>query len=100
MLRAISPGTSLLAITLGGLLIVPPFVSAYRSFDRIKSAQIVAGITDRVSSGLGFFLFVVEALTFFFFSAMYAQSHLNRVWRAASTYAARRLAEKPPVFTG
>ncbi|MDP8911889.1 MAG: DUF4234 domain-containing protein [Actinomycetota bacterium] len=101
-LREISPGTSVLAITLGGFLIVPPFVSAWRSFGRIETAQRVSGIPelDRVGVGLGFALYFIELVAPLFFSAAYAQSHLNRVWRAEQAAAERRLAANPPAFTG
>lgn len=33
------PGVATLAIPLGGFIIVPPFVSSYRTADRIRTAQ-------------------------------------------------------------
>ena len=41
-----SPLTSLVAVTVGWLIIVPPFVSFYRTFQRVEAAQEVSG-TDR-----------------------------------------------------
>ena len=78
----VNPWLSLLAVSLGGLLIVPPFVSWWRTFGRIREAQEAAGVENPVSQGLGFVLFIVA--TFFFpVELMYAQEHLNRLWRTA-----------------
>src|SRR5919201_1491727 len=76
----ISPGLALLAVTLGGFLIVPPFVSEWRTFRRIGVAQELAGLHDRISHVLGFVLYLI-ALFFFPIETVYAQHHLNRLWR-------------------
>ena len=75
-----SPGMSLLAITLGGFLIVPPFVSEWRYFRRIGEAQQRAGLDHRISHVTGFVLYLI-ALFLLPFEAVYAQHHLNRLWR-------------------
>jgi len=75
-----SPGMSLLAITLGGFLIVPPFVSEWCYFMRIAEAQARAGLDHRISHVTGFLLYLV-ALVLLPFEAVYAQHHLNRLWR-------------------
>jgi hypothetical protein len=75
-----SPLTSLVAITLGWLIVVPPFVSFYRTFERISIAQELNGTGERVSSWLGLCLFVVGVCTLPV-EVIYAQSELNRVWR-------------------
>jgi uncharacterized protein DUF4234 len=75
-----SPGLSVLAITLGGLLIVPPFVSEWRFFKRIGEAQARAGLEHRISHVTGFLLYLV-AVIFLPFEAVYGQHHLNRLWR-------------------
>lgn len=46
-----SPGLSLLAVTLGILLIVPPFVSWWRCTRRIERAQGIAGVNP-ISFGM------------------------------------------------
>ena len=76
-----SPLNSLLAITIGWLILVPPFVSFYKTFQRIEAAQELNGTDQRVSVGLGFALFLV-ALVFLPIEMIYAQSELNRVWQA------------------
>jgi hypothetical protein len=52
-----SPLTSLVAITVGWLILVPPFVSFYKTFQRIEAAQEVSGTNERVNVWLGFILF-------------------------------------------
>ena len=76
-----NPWLSLLAVSLGWLLIVPPFVSMYRTFNRILTAQELADVGPKASPGLGLLLFFV-ALIFFPVEVPYAQTNLNRVWRA------------------
>ena len=41
-----SPGTSVLAITLGALIIVPPFVSTYHATKRLGSAEGATGLPN------------------------------------------------------
>jgi hypothetical protein len=76
----VSPGVALLAITLGALIIVPPFVSVYRTFRRIRTAQEAVGLPDPALPWVGFLLFVL-AYVFLPFELVYAQSNLNRLWR-------------------
>ncbi|GAA0461930.1 DUF4234 domain-containing protein [Streptomyces sp. NPDC046215] len=71
--RQINPGTALLAITLGMFLIVPPFVSLYKTGSRIADAQRAAGLNPSCSGGLGLLL------GFFGFGTLYYQIELNKV---------------------
>jgi Domain of unknown function (DUF4234) len=80
----VSPGIALLAVTLGWFLIVPPFVSWYRTFRRIRTAQEIANVGPKASPALGLLLFLL-ALVFFPVEVPYAQYNLNRVWRAYSS---------------
>jgi hypothetical protein len=76
----VSPIMALLAVTIGWLIIVPPFVSWYRTFDRIATAQRSAGLPE-ASSVLGFILFLI-AVVFLPVEVLYAQDELNKVWRS------------------
>jgi len=73
---------SALAVSIGSWLIVPPFVSQWRFYRRIRLAQELGGIQEheRINHTLGFVLFL---LAFFLlpFEVPYAQSHLNRLWK-------------------
>jgi hypothetical protein len=72
-----SPGTSLLAITLGALIIVPALVSFYNGFKRVQAAQRLA-VIEPINGWIGLILFIV------FYPAFmgYMQSGLNPVWQA------------------
>ena len=48
-----SPGTSLLAVTLGAFIIVPPFVSIFKGFKRMNASSALAGSGDGFDAGLG-----------------------------------------------
>jgi hypothetical protein len=79
----VNPWVSLLAVSLGWFLIIPPFVSMYRTFKRIRAAQEIADVGPKASPGLGLVLFLI-AVIFFPVEVPYAQINLNRVWRAYS----------------
>jgi len=79
-----SPLTSLLAITIGWFIIVPPFVSTWNTLGRIAEAEARFGSTAELSRGLGFILYLV-AVIFLPFELPYMQEHLNRVWRTAAS---------------
>ena len=83
-----SPGTSLLAITLGLLIIVPALVSFYNGFKRVQAAQRLTGI-EPINGWIGLILFIV------FFPAYlgYMQSGLNAVWHAQAGGAESRAPE-------
>ncbi len=72
------PAKATLAVTLGALLIVPPFVSVYNTADRIKQAQDKSAAKERIQPVLALLLFVVVGL----FAPVYYQSQLNKVWDA------------------
>jgi hypothetical protein len=77
----VSPIVALLAITVGWLIIVPPFVSWYRTFQRIQQAQRQARLTSEANPILGFILYVI-ALFVLPIELLYAQDELNKLWRA------------------
>jgi hypothetical protein len=72
-----SPGVSVLAGTLGALVIVPPYWTAYTTTERIKNAQIYTGRKDWLEGWIGLLmLFLMAPLLFGF-----AQDQLNKVWQ-------------------
>ena len=82
----VSPIVALLAITIGWVIIVPPFLSWYRTFQRIQQAQQQARVTSEANPILGFILYVI-ALYFLPFELLYAQDELNKLWRARTASA-------------
>jgi hypothetical protein len=73
-----SPGTSVLAITLGALVIVPALVSFYRAFHRVTGAQRLAGLDQQLNGWIALLLFLVFSPAYY----AYLQSGLNSVWQA------------------
>ena len=72
-----SPGKSVLAITLGALVIVPAILSLINTFQRMQKAQRLAGV-EVLNGWIGLVLYLVLSPAFF----GYMQSGLNNVWRA------------------
>jgi drug/metabolite transporter (DMT)-like permease len=72
------PAVATVAVTLGGFIIVPPFVSYYKTADRILKAQEKAGASERIIPVLALLLVVVVSI----FAFPYYQSQLNKVWDA------------------
>jgi hypothetical protein len=77
-----SPVTSLLALFPGGWIIIPPFVSWWNFFGRLRDAEGRAGIADGVRRAIGYSLYLI-ALFLLPFELVYAQQHLNRLWETA-----------------
>jgi hypothetical protein len=72
-----SPGTSVLAVTLGALLIVPAFVSLYNSWKRLNSGERLTGLSG-MEAGLGLILWIfISPVAQFIF-----QSSWNKVLEA------------------
>jgi Domain of unknown function (DUF4234) len=74
-----SPGVSVLAITLGAFLIVPPFVSVWKTGRRMEGTQRAVG-TLGGSGPLFFVLHVIPIVGLF--APVYMQMELNNAWRA------------------
>ncbi|MDQ2757117.1 MAG: DUF4234 domain-containing protein [Actinomycetota bacterium] len=72
--RPVSAGTSLLAITLGSFLIVPPYISVYNTGKRIAQRQHAVGIGSSCSPVIGVLLVFVFGLY-----SLYYQSELNKI---------------------
>ena len=70
-----NPVISLLALFPGALIIVPPFVTVYRTGGRIRSMQQVAGTPPSVVPIIGLLLMFV-----FSSYSLYYQITLNGIW--------------------
>jgi hypothetical protein len=71
----VNPLISLLALFPGAIIIVPPFVSVYRTGERLRSMQRAAGQTPDVLPILGLLGVFVFGLY-----ALYYQISLNGIW--------------------
>ena len=76
-----SPGLSVIAITIGALIIVPPFVSIWKTGRRMEGSQRVVGVTGG-SGPLFFVLHIIPLVSLL--APVYMQYQLNHVWRALS----------------
>lgn len=74
--ESINPGVSLLAVLVGWLLIVPPFVSAYHTAQRVERIQERSGTGRRISPVIAIVLYVFAGI----FYGWYLQSELNAAW--------------------
>lgn len=73
--ESIHPWVSLLAVTLGAVLIIPPFYSTYKTCSRIRRMEEHAGVSGHIEPVLGVVLIFVFGL-----DTMYMQAHLNGIW--------------------
>ena len=95
-----SPGKSLLAVTLGALIIVPALISIYHTAQRIQAAQRMHGIQP-LNGWLALVMYLLLSPVLF----AYEQSELNKVWQAgqsapaldASQSATPEVADQPTV---
>jgi hypothetical protein len=73
-----NPVNSVLAVTLGWIIIVPAIVSMWRTSDRIQRSQEVAGVERGANGPIIFILlFLIGPV-----GVWYAQSELNKAWAA------------------
>jgi hypothetical protein len=71
----VEPVVSLLAITVGWIIIIPPYVSIYRTGERIAQMQEDADMERTCNGWIGL------VLSFFFgLYSLYYQYELNRIW--------------------
>jgi hypothetical protein len=83
---SIRPWHSVLAIFPGVLLVVPYFVSLYRTAERIRLVEERSGSRKRVRPPLGVLYGFLTLLTVLLMGGclFYYQDHLNKAWTAAS----------------
>jgi len=73
-----APIWSVLAISIGAVLIIPPFVSYWRTCRRVERAQNLVLGSNNFSPVLAFVLIFIPLLGFV--STYLVQSNLNQVW--------------------
>ena len=71
----VTPVLSLLAVLIGWVIIVPPFVSTYRAGTRIAQMQRTAGLAPTCQGWIGLVLMFALSL-----QSLYYQSELNKIW--------------------
>ncbi len=79
-----NPTLSALAVSLGALIIVPPFVSFYGTGKRIQAAQRLTLGREEYNGWIGLLLLVIWLFGITLFIPLmfgYMQSELNKVWK-------------------
>lgn len=90
--ESIRPAMSVLAFIPGFILIVPPFITIYRTGKRIARMEAAAGSPNRAEPVVGLLLGFVFSLY-----SLYYQDHLNGLWdRYLSSPPTRPAIEPPP----
>jgi hypothetical protein len=85
-----NPGTSLLAVTLGALIIVPAIVSVYNTFQRTQEAARLTGV-ESLNGWIALAFYLLLGIGF----PAYLQSGLNKVWHAQAGGVTAAPAETP-----
>ena len=92
-----SPGTSVVAITLGAFVIIPPFVSVWNTGRRMEGTQRNA----EVSGGSGPLFFVLHIIPIVnLFAPVYMQTELNKAWAAVADRRTSEPSEDAEAYTG
>jgi hypothetical protein len=73
-----APGTSVLAVTLGVFILIPPFISGYNFCKRLQAAERLTGAPQGMEPGLLFVLFIFIGPVGHYI----AQSNMNKVLQA------------------
>jgi Domain of unknown function (DUF4234) len=87
-----SPGNSVLALTLGALIIVPALVTLWRTSDRIQRTEETAGVDRPANGPIIFILLLIIGPV----GIWYAQSELNKAWEGQATGAPATLPPTEP----
>ena len=87
-----SPGTSLLAVTLGALIIVPAIISQVHSAQRIQRTQEETSGRVSLNGWLCLVLYIILPPAFW----AYEQAELNKGWRALQGGGAAPQVPSPP----
>ena len=77
--ETVRPGMALLAITLGWFILVPPFISVYKTSKHIVQMEERLGIQQQLSPALNVIFRLIVGIVI----PVYSQEHLNRVWERA-----------------
>lgn len=85
-----NPGNSLLAVTLGALIIVPAIVSVYNTFVRTQAAARLTGV-EPLNGWIALAFYLLLGIGF----PAYLQSGLNKAWGAQTDRAVVPAAPTP-----
>jgi hypothetical protein len=101
-LAASKPASSLLAVTLGSLIVIPAWLSYYNYGQRIRRAQACVGVPeqDRISPTLAFLLLFPGGLLIVptYIHYWYVTKHQNTALLGAAEREQLRSAQAPPAL--
>lgn len=92
---SINPTVSVLALVPGFILLVPPYVTVWRTAARVRRMQQQAGISDVISPGIALLLAFVFSL-----HSLYIQNELNKIWDRYLLSGPAGFAPPPPAPLG
>jgi len=76
----VDPVLSVLAVTIGWLILVPPLVSMYRTANRVRAVQEATGAAKKISPLFALLIGLITFNNLLNFYMPYVQSHVNSVW--------------------
>jgi uncharacterized membrane protein HdeD (DUF308 family) len=77
---SVDPVVSVLAVTIGWVILIPALVSLYRTADRVRRVQQATDAKETISPALALVLGAISAFHLFNFYMPYVQSHINSAW--------------------
>ena len=78
--ESMSPARSLLAVLVGWIVIVPPFIAVYNTAKHVQGVERRLGIQPELEPSLVIVIMLFVAIG----NGVYIQEHLNRVWDRAA----------------
>jgi hypothetical protein len=76
----VDPLLSVLAVTVGWLIIVPPLVSMYRTADRVRQVQKATGAQDLIEPWVALLIGLITFGNLLNFYLPYVQTQINSAW--------------------
>jgi len=85
----VDPAMAVIAVTLGAFILVPPFVSVFKTGERINQAQGFAGLERTSSGGVSLLLFLIGL------HPIYMQHEQNKVVETTLPHPTQAMEETP-----
>jgi hypothetical protein len=77
---SISPARSLVAVLVGWIVIVPPFIAVYNTAKHVQTEERRLGLQPELEPAITIVIMLLIAIA----NGVYIQEHLNRIWERAS----------------
>ena len=76
----IRPARSLMALLVGWIIIVPPFIAIYNTAKHVQGDERRLGIQPEIEPALTIVFMVLVSIV----NGLYVQEHMNRLWERAT----------------